>query len=73
MLGKVKQAPKSMMELLQRLENTVVVSQNLTFEKSSTLKTVISTLQISVMLDYSKDCFRRICEGIEINKRSCNI
>ena len=29
---------------------------------------VISTLQISAMLDYHKDCFRRICKGIKIYK-----
>ena len=31
---------------------------------------MIPTLQISAMLDYDKDCFRRICKGIKINK-SC--
>ena len=25
------------------------------------------------MLDYSKDCFRGICEGIKINKTCCYI
>ena len=29
---------------------------------------MISTLQISPMLDYNKDCFTRICKGIKINK-----
>ena len=33
-------------------------------------KTVISTLQISALLDYWKDCFRKIFKGIKINK-SC--
>ena len=31
-------------------------------------KTVISTLQISMMLDYDKDCFWRIYKGIKIKK-----
>ena len=31
---------------------------------------VIFTLQI---LDYDKDCFRRICKGIKINKSCCYI
>ena len=31
---------------------------------------MISTLQISVLLDYWKDCFRKIFKGIKINK-SC--
>ena len=30
---------------------------------------MISTLQISVMLDYGKDCFRKNCRGIKLNKR----
>ena len=36
-------------------------------------KTVISTLQISVELDYGKVYFRRICEGIKINESCCYI
>ena len=31
-------------------------------------KTVISSLQISGVLDYDKDRFRKICKGIQINK-----
>ena len=31
-------------------------------------KTVISTLQISALLDYYKNCFRRIFKGIKNNK-----
>ena len=31
---------------------------------------MISTLQISAMLDYGRNWFRRICKGIKINK-SC--
>ena len=31
---------------------------------------MISTSQISAMLDYDKDCFKRICKGMKINK-SC--
>ena len=36
-------------------------------------KTVISSLQISGMLDYGKDRFRKICKGIQINKSYCYI
>ena len=36
-------------------------------------KTVISTFQIYAMLDYGKDCFRKICKGIKINKSCCYI
>ena len=34
---------------------------------------MISSLQISGMLDYGKDCFRRICKAIKINKSCYNI
>ena len=34
---------------------------------------MISTLQISAMLDYGKGCFRRICKGIKINESCCYI
>ena len=36
-------------------------------------KTVISILQISEILDYDEDCFRRICKGIKINESCCYI
>ena len=46
-------------ETLRKLSN----HQNLCWKRS-----LISTLQISAMLDYGKDCCRRICEEIKINK-----
>ena len=36
-------------------------------------KTVISTLQISVVLNYDKVYFRRIYKGIKINESCCYI
>ena len=36
-------------------------------------KTVISTLQISVVLDYDKVYFRRIFKGIKTNETCCYI
>ena len=50
-LAKLSKAPKPMMETLCRLE---------IYDS----KTVISTLQISAVLDYGKIYFRRICKGI---------
>ena len=52
-----------MMETLRRL----VIPLNV----REIFKTVISKLQISAMLGYGKDCFRRICKGIKINKGCC--
>ena len=63
---KVKQAPKSM--TLRRLG----ILRWLVKSKSTTLK-LISTLKISAMLDYGKDCFRKIFKGIRINKSCCYI
>ena len=36
-------------------------------------KTVISTLQISALLDYGKVYFRKICKQIKINGSCCYI
>ena len=59
-----------MMEMLHRLAVTWCL--NKVFEKSTFLK-LISTLQISVVLDYGKVYFRRICKGIKINESCCYI
>ena len=36
-------------------------------------KTVISTLRFPAVLDYGKDCLRRIRKGIKINESYCYI
>ena len=53
-LAKLSKAPKPMMETLCRLGIC----------RLEISKTVISTLQISAVLDYGKIYFRRICKGI---------
>ena len=55
-LAKLSKAPKPMMETLCRLG----ICRLEIYDS----KTVISTLQISAVLDYGKIYFRRICKGI---------
>ena len=55
-----------------QVRNTVVEVKPNVWEIYNS-KTVISTLQISVMLDYDKGCFMQICKGIKTNESCCCI